>query len=153
MNCLRFCVASVLLVTACAAHAEVKVTSAWIRPTVPGQSVAGAYLNIESSTAASLVGAQSPAAKSVEVHEMSMVDNVMKMRGVKRLELPAGKTVELKPGGYHLMLIDITRPLTAGSEVPITLTVEEKGGKKVKTDIKARVGEPPAGAAHGMKTK
>lgn len=138
----------------CAAHtalAEVTVASAWVRPTVPGQTVAGAYLKITSTSQAYLVGGSSPVAKTVEVHEMSMTDNVMKMRPVKRLELPAGKTVELKPGSYHLMMIDVVHPLKTGDKVPLTLTVEE-GGKKRAVEVTASVGELTAtGAAHGGK--
>lgn len=121
------------------------MTSAWARPTAPGQSVAGAYFKITSTVPAYLVSASSPAAKSVEVHEMSMVDNVMKMRQVAKLELPAGKPVELKPGGYHLMLIDVARPLGKGASVPIKLTVEDKDGKRHTVEVKATVGEGTPG--------
>lgn len=130
------------------ASAEVTVSSAWVRATVPGQSVAGGYFRITSTVPAQLVAASSPAAKAVEVHEMSMVDNVMKMRQVEKLELPAGKTVELKPGGYHLMLIDVAKPLAKGASVPLKLTVEDKGGKRHTVDVKAAVGDS-APAAHG----
>jgi periplasmic copper chaperone A len=132
------------------ALADVTVSSAWVRPTAPGQSVAGAYLKITSTVPASLIAVSSTAAKSVEVHEMSMADNVMKMRQVAKLELPAGKTVELKPGGYHLMLIDVAKPLAKGASVPLKLTIEDKGGKRHTVDVKAAVGDGAA-AAHGAR--
>jgi periplasmic copper chaperone A len=124
------------------AHAaEINVSSAWVRPTVPGQNIAGGYLKITSAETAYLVGGTSPMAKAVELHQMSLENNVMKMRPVARLELPAGMPVELKPGSYHLMLIDIARPLVAGDRVPLKLTVEDKGGKRHTVDVIAAVGQ------------
>jgi copper(I)-binding protein len=116
-----------------------------VRATAPGQKVAGAYLKITSATKAYLVGGSSPAAKTVELHEMRMDNNVMKMRPVARLELPAGKPVELKPGSYHLMLINVARPLVAGASVPIALNVEDQHGKQQIVEVKAQVGELVAG--------
>jgi copper(I)-binding protein len=130
------------------AHAaEVSVSAAWVRPTVPGQNIAGGYLKITSAATAYLVGGSSPLAKTVELHQMSLENNVMKMRPLARLELPAGRPVELKPGSYHLMLIDVTRPLVAGDRVPLKLTVEDKDGKRHTVDVTADVGQPAAGGA------
>ena len=81
----------------------------------------------------------SPLAGVVEIHEMAMDGNVMKMRAVAVLELPAGKTVELKPGGYHVMLMDLKQPLKAGETVPLTLVVEGAGGKRETVEISAPV--------------
>jgi copper(I)-binding protein len=139
---------ALLMCCAAVCDAQVTVDGAWVRATAPGQKIAGAYLKITSVTAAFLVGASSPAAKTVELHEMSMDNNVMKMRPVARLELPAGKTVELKPGSYHLMLIDVARPLVAGASVPITLKVEDQHGKRQAVGLKAQVGELVAGDHH-----
>ena len=97
-----------------ASLAQVEVQSPWARATVPGQKTAGAYLQLKSAQGANLIGAESPVAAIVEVHEMRMEGNVMRMRAVPRLELPAGKLVELKPGGYHIMLIDLRQPLKNG---------------------------------------
>ena len=110
---------AVALACATPALAQVTVTAAWVRATVPGQNIAGAYLKITSASTAWLVGGSSPAAKAVELHQMSLENNVMKMRPLARLELPAGTPVELRPGGYHLMLIDIAHPLAKGERVPL----------------------------------
>ncbi len=122
----------VLLAAAAAAHGQVEVRAAWVRGTVDGQTTAGAYMQLTSDRRASLLGAESPAARSAEIHEMKMDGNVMRMRAVPRLELPPGKTVELKPGGYHMMLVDLKRPLKKGDLVPIRLKVE-LSDKTIKT--------------------
>ena len=114
----------VLLAAAAAAHGQVEVRAAWVRGTVLGQTTAGAYMELTSARRASLLGAESPAAGSAQIHEMKMEGNVMRMRAVPRLELPPGKTVELKPGGHHMMLVDLKRPLKKGDRVPIRLKVE-----------------------------
>jgi periplasmic copper chaperone A len=121
------------------ARAEVTVTEAWVRGTVPAQKATGAFMKLKSSENARLVGAASPAASIVEGHEMAMKDNVMTMRAVDVLELPAGKTVELKPGGYHVMLMALEKPLAEGDSVPITLTFEDVAGKRQAVEIKAPV--------------
>jgi hypothetical protein len=129
------------------AMAEVTVTDAWVRGTVPAQKATGAFMKLKSSEEAKLVAAASPAAKIVEVHEMSMKDNVMQMRAVEAIALPAGKTVELKPGGYHVMFIDLVKPLEKGATVPITLTLVGKDGRKFTQDVKAEV-RAPSGEPH-----
>ncbi len=132
--------AAVLAATfAAAAGAQVTVTDAWVRGTVPGQMATGAFMQLKSPTDTTLVGAASPVAKVVEVHEMKMDNGVMKMSAVPKLPLPAGKTVELKPGSYHVMLMDLGRPLKEGESVPVTLTFEDKAGKKQSVDVKATV--------------
>jgi|SRR5579864_1077537 len=134
------------------AHAQVTVSKPWVRATVPGQKVAAAYMEIYSSENATLVGAASPAAKTAEVHEMSMDGGVMKMREVGRLALPAGKTVELMPGGYHVMLTDIAKQLKAGDSVPITLMVETADKRRSTIEVKAEVRDAakPAGSGAPM---
>jgi copper(I)-binding protein len=121
------------------ASAEVTVTEAWVRGTVAGQTATGAFMKLKSSKDVTLVNAASPAARIVEVHQMVMGGNVMAMRSVDDVALPAGKTVELKPGGYHVMLIDLPRTLAKGDKVPITLTFVDKDGKRSKLEIKAEV--------------
>src|SRR4051812_16720057 len=125
--------------------AQITVEGAWVRPMVPGQTVGGAYFKIKSAATAYLVGASSPVAKAVELHQMSLENNIMKMRPLARLELPAGKPVELKPGSYHLMLIDVARPLVAGDHVPLKLTVEDTSGQRQTVDVMAEVGQQAAG--------
>jgi copper(I)-binding protein len=131
------------------AWAEVTVTEAWVRGTVATQKATGAFMKLKSSEDAKLVGATSPAATIVEVHEMALKDNIMTMRAVDEIALPAGKTVELKPGGYHVMLIDLVKPLAAGDKVPVTLTVVGKDGKKATLEVKAEV--RPMGSAPARK--
>lgn len=123
------------------AHAQVNVTRAWVRATAPGQSVGAAYMEIKSADQAALVSATSPVAKMTEVHETRMENGVTKMRAVERLALPAGKTVELKPGGYHIMLMGLAKPLRPGDTVPITLTLETPDGKHRNVTVRAQVSE------------
>ena len=144
------CAIALAWTTLCAA--QVTVGAAWVRATVPGQTIAGAYLKITSASTAYLVGGSSPAAKAVELHEMSLENNVMKMRPLARLELPAGRPIELKPGSYHLMLVDVAHPLVKGESVPLKLTIEDKGGRRHTVDVKAEVGElVAAGGRHGSR--
>lgn len=121
------------------ARAEVTATDAWVRGTVASQMATGAYMKLRSTEDAKVVAAASPAAAVVEIHEMAMKDNVMTMRAVPALALPAGKTVEMKPNGYHVMLMDLAKPLKAGERVPIELTVESKGGRRAKVLVQAEV--------------
>lgn len=128
------------------AHAQVAVGEPWIRATVAGQKVAGGYMQLKSPRDVSLVSVNSPAAATVEVHEMAMDGNVMKMRALQKLDLPAGKTVELKPGGFHIMFIDIKEPMKPGAKVPLTLTFEDRDNKRETVEVSAEV-RPLSGAA------
>jgi hypothetical protein len=131
------------------AQAAVTVSEPWVRGTVTGQKATGAYMALKAASEAKLVSAASPVAKIVEIHEMAMTDGVMRMRAIDALALPAGKAVELKPGGYHVMLIDLVKPLSPGEQVPITLTVLDADGKKSTIDVKAVVRELASqGSAH-----
>lgn len=127
------------LAAASPARAQVTVSDAWARAVVPGQLATGAFMRVTAATDATLVGAASPAAKIVEIHEMKMEGGVMKMNAIDRLPLPAGKAVDLKPGGYHVMLMDLTRPLKEGDTVPLTLTVVDPAGRTQKVDVRASV--------------
>jgi copper(I)-binding protein len=127
------------LLALAAAAAETTVTEPWVRGTVAAQKSTGAYMKLKSSEDAKLVAVSSPDAKSVEIHEMAMKGSVMEMREVGALALPAGKTVELKPGGYHLMLMDLAKPLAKGQTVMFTLTLEDKAGKRTKFEFSAEV--------------
>ena len=121
------------------AHAQVKVEDPWVRATVAGQGVTGAFMQITSKEAAKLVGASSPAAGYVEIHEMTMSGNTMKMRAVPSVDLPSGKAVVLGPGGYHVMLFDLKAPLAAGNQVPLKLVFEGKDRKRTEVEVKAFV--------------
>lgn len=122
-----------------AAQAQVSVNDAWVRATVPTQKATGAFMRLQAAQDSKLVSATSSAARSVEVHEMSMQNDVMKMRQVPFVALPAGKAVELKPGGYHLMLLDLNKQVKDGDTVPLTLVFEGKGGRRQSVDIQAPV--------------
>jgi hypothetical protein len=127
----------------------VTVAEPWIRGTVHGQMATGAFMRITSQQPAKLLEAASPVAGVVEIHEMAMEGNVMRMRAVPALELPAGRAVELKPGGYHVMLMDLKRTLKEGESVPVTLLVE-RGDKRERIDLAVPVRAP---AARGDKPK
>jgi len=135
MNKSAFLLAATLL--ASAAHAQVTVDKPWVRTTVAQQTVTGAFMTITSAQGGKLVSASSPIAASVEVHEMKMVGDVMKMRPVDALALPAGKPVELKAGAYHMMLMGLKAPVKFGDVVPITLVIEDASGKRQTVDVKA----------------
>jgi copper(I)-binding protein len=111
------------------AHAaeSVKVADAWVRAPVAGQKTAAAYVELTSAGDAALVAAGSPAAARVEMHSMTMDGGVMRMRAAPKIDLPAGRTVKLAPGGLHLMLIDVKEPLKAGDKVPLVLSIQPAG--------------------------
>src|SRR5690606_6401090 len=139
------------------AHAEVAVTDAWARATVPHQKAGGAFMTLTASTDTRLVAASSPAAAVAEIHEMKMEGNVMRMNEIEALELPAGQAVELRPGGYHLMLMQLAKPLEAGSTIPLSLTFEDADGKRSTMDLEVAVkplthgqgGHGPGQGGHG----
>ncbi|WP_291915034.1 copper chaperone PCu(A)C [Limnohabitans sp.] len=128
------------------AQAQVTVKDAWVRATVAQQKATGAFMQLQSAQDAKLISAQSPVAGVVEVHEMAMDGGVMKMRAVPSLPLPAGKAVDLKPGGYHVMLMDLKGQVKDGDTVPVTLVVEGQDGKRLTLELKvpARKAAAPA---------
>jgi copper(I)-binding protein len=128
-----------LIFAALPVMAQVTVKDPWVRATVSQQKATGAFMQITSAQDAQLVSASSPVAGVVEVHEMTMEKDVMKMRAVKALDLPAGKSVELKPGGYHVMLMDLKQQMKEGDTVPVTLVVEGKDKKRTTIEVKAAV--------------
>jgi periplasmic copper chaperone A len=129
---------------------DVKVEGAWIRTAVEGQSGTGGFMTLTSPAAMKLIGVTSPVSKIGEVHEMKMEGQVMKMAEVKGgLELPAGKAVELKPGGFHIMLLDLKQSLKVGSEVPVTLTFTNAKGEQSKVEVKMPVAARAPGSAPG----
>jgi copper(I)-binding protein len=134
------------LFSAGVAAADLEVANPWVRGTVSAQKATGAFMQLSSKGGVSLVGVGSPAANIVEIHEMVMDNNVMKMRALPRLEVEAGKVLELKPGSYHVMLIDLKKPLSKGEIVPITLQVEGKDRKVEAVEVKAEVRELTARA-------
>jgi periplasmic copper chaperone A len=146
LQILRLCALALLSLTIGPGRAaDIDVTGAWAKATLPGQKVAGVYMEIRSDRTARLVGVESPAAGSAEVHEMRNQDGVMRMRHVEALDLPAGKVVKLAPGGNHVMLFEIRQPLKPGDKVKLTLKVE-RGGKREDVQVEAVV-KPPSAAA------
>lgn len=138
---------------AAAAHSytagALKIAHPWSRATVPGQVAGGGFMKIENTGSAAdrLVGASTPAADHVELHTMTMDGNVMKMREIPAIELPAGKTVVLEPGQLHMMLMGLKAPLKADSTVPLTLKFEKAGEVKVELKVEA-MGAGPAASGH-----
>jgi copper(I)-binding protein len=127
------------LLAASAAHAQTTVKDAWVRGTVAQQKATGMFAQITSASGGKLLSAASPVAGVVEIHEMKMEGDVMKMKAVAGLDLPAGKTVELKPGGYHVMLMELKKELKAGDTVPVTLVVEGADKQRESIEVKATV--------------
>lgn len=139
-------VAALACGTLCAQTVEIK--DAWVRTSVPGQKATGAFMKITSKDGAKLIGVSSPAAGVAEVHEMKMEGDVMKMRAIPGgLDIAAGKTVELKPGGYHVMLMDLKAALLKDSLVPLTLVFKDAKGVESKVELKAPVGTSAPGGS------
>ena len=126
----------------------VKVETAWARPTVAGQAAGGGFLKITGgATADRLLGGSAGISKAVELHSMQMDGDVMRMREVPGIAVPAGQVVALKPGGLHLMFTGLKQPLKAGESFPLTLRFEKAGEVKVSVKISA---QPPTGATAGQ---
>lgn len=125
------------LVLATASHAQVTVDDPWVRGTVAEQKSTGAFMYLTAKTNSKLVQASSTAADHVEIHKMVMENDVMKMRQIPELALPANQRTALEPGGHHIMLIGLKKKISAGDEVPLTLTVEETDGTRQQIEVKA----------------
>ena len=134
------------------AAAQVQVKDPWVRATVPQQKATGAFMQLNSTQNTRLVEARSPVAGVVELHEMVMEKDVAKMRAVPGINVQAGKGVELKPSGYHVMLMDLKRQLKEGESVPITLVFEGSDKKRETVELQATVRPltTPAGMGHKM---
>ena len=138
-----------------AAHAQVTVKDAWVRATVAQQKATGAFMQIHSSEAVRLVQVQSPIAGVAEVHEMALEGDVMKMRALPALPLSAGQPMTLRPGGHHIMLLDLHQQVKPGDTVPLTLTFEAAGGQRhslqVQATARALGASAPAGHGHAQR--
>ncbi|HET6720809.1 MAG TPA: copper chaperone PCu(A)C [Rhodocyclaceae bacterium] len=142
----RVALAALIAVCANAASAA-GIESPWARPTAPGAKVGGAFMTLVGSGQADrVVGASSPAAAAVELHTHIMENGVAKMRAVPAIDVPAGGRIELKPGGLHLMLINLKAPLKAGETIALKLRFEQAGEIEVKVPISA---QPPKVSGHG----
>ena len=136
---------------------DIHLSGHWTRAMLPGQKVGGGFVTIANTGGQDdrLVSVSTPAAKRAEIHEMAVVDDIMKMRPLADgLTVPAGATVELKPGGYHLMFMAVAEPFKEGGMIPVVLTFEKAG------DVELILPVMPAGTKamdhgkmdHGAKT-
>lgn len=147
----HFVIAALLALTGQAwAQATVTIEEAWVRGTVAQQKASGAFMRLTASQPARLIGASSPMAGVTEIHEMAMENDVMRMRRVAGVALAAGQTTELKPGGYHVMLMDLKQALQPGQNVPITLVFEDANQLRFTQQIEAPVRALGAGHEHGQ---
>jgi len=121
------------------AAAAVTATDAWVRGTVPAQTATGAFVTFTSTEDARVVSVTTPAARVAQIHESRVEAGHATMREVDALALPAGRAVQMRPGGYHVMLEQLTRPLAEGDRVPLTFTIEDKGGKRSRLEVDAAV--------------
>jgi len=138
----RIAMTAVLSAAALCAQAQtapVMASGAWARPSVQGQTTSAAYMTLTAKEPLSLVGASTPVAGVTEVHEMKMAGNVMQMQAVDAIKLEPGKPVELKPGGYHIMLMQLKTQLKPQTSVPVTLTFRNAAGAKSELQVSVPV--------------
>jgi periplasmic copper chaperone A len=137
---------------AIAQSGDVRITNAWARATPGGAQTAAAYVTLVSSAGDRLTGASTPAAQKAELHTMTMDGGVMKMRQVDSIDVPAGQTVTLKPGGYHIMLVGLTEPLKEGQTFLLTLTFAKAGTQDVVVTVQkvGAMGPGNSTSMHGM---
>jgi len=140
--------AGILVLSLSAVSAQtVEVSNAWVRTAVTGQSGTGAFMSLLAKDSVKLVAVSSPVSGLAEVHEMKMEGDVMRMRAVPVLDLPAGQAVHLKPGGYHIMLMQLKQALPKGSTAPLTLTFRDSKGQESRVELKLPVAATAPGAA------
>ena len=119
------------------AYAQVTIDRAWVRATGPNQAATGAFMRMTTDKDVQLINVRSPVAGFVEVHEMTMDNGIMKMRAVGNLQIKAGQFVELKPGGYHLMMLELKQQLKQSETVPLTLEFKAAEASISKVEVKA----------------
>jgi copper(I)-binding protein len=153
---IRSLIALTLFAAAGALQAQtVDVRDAWARATVPGQKASGAFMTLIATQNTRLVGVSSPVAGVAELHEMTMEGDVMKMRAITGLDLPAGRAVELRPGGYHLMLMNLKTALRPDQRIPVTLQFKNAQGQDSRLELQVPVramgaASAPAGPSGGQ---
>lgn len=133
--------------------AHVQANNAWARASVQGQQATGAFVQLTAKEPLRLVGVETTAAAAAEIHEMKMEGDVMRMRAVESLDLPKGQTVELKPGGYHLMFQQLKAPLQEGSQVPVTLVFTDAKGETSRLHLQVPVMRMAPAASHPGPTR
>lgn len=131
-------------------NAVVQVRDAWVRETIPGQSNGAAYMRIRSKESLELIEVKSTASKTVELHQMSMKDDVMRMREAHAVAVSPDKEVELGPNGTHVMLVDLERPLKAGDAVTLNLIFRRANGGKLIVPVRAVVKSLTQEPGHGQ---
>jgi len=124
-----------ILISACSKQDSIEIKNQWVRASNDGQDVSAAYMTIVSNEDTSLITIDSDVTDVIEIHSMSMENGVMKMRMLDTLDLIADKPTELSPGGFHLMLFDLKKPLTAGKEAHFTLHFKNKAGQEKTISI------------------
>lgn len=139
----RIAAALLILGAASAVHAQVRVEGAWARATVPSQSATGAFMRLTAEKDVVLIGVSSPVARVVEVHEMSMDKDIMRMRAVDQLPLKAGQTNELKSGGLHIMMMGLKKQIKVGEVVPLTLSFKAADGRVSTVEANAMASFAP----------
>lgn len=144
MKRIALLLSSLLLLAA--APSKLQVTDVWVRESNPARNITSGFFTLSNPTgnAITVIAVESPAAKIVEMHEMKTIDGMMSMRRTEKIVVPPRGAVKLEPGGMHLMLIDLVRPVKAGEEIPFTLTID--GGTKLT--VKGAVKNPDAAAGH-----
>lgn len=128
-----------ILIPACSKQDSIEIKNQWVRASNDGQDVSAAYMTIVSNEDTSLIAIYSDVADVIEIHSMSMENGVMKMRMLDTLDLTAGKPTELSPGGFHLMLFDLKKPLTAGKEAHFTLHFKNKAGQEKTISVTSAI--------------
>ena len=136
--------------TASAQNGDIEISSAWARATPGGAETAATYMTITAPSGDRLTGLSTPAAQKADLHSMTMDGSVMKMRPVEALDLPAGQPVTLKPGGYHIMLTGLAKPLEAGQSFPLTLDFAKAGTRQVTVTVEKIGSMGPTGGGNGM---
>ena len=148
-HCFARLVGTLALFAACGSSAQsVEVKDAWVRGTVPAQKATGAFMEITGKNSSRLVSADSPVAGVVEIHNMTMTNGVMKMFQVDGIDVPAGKTVKLAPGGYHVMFMGLKQQMKPGDRVPLKLTFELADKKRETLDLSVEVRDIKGGKSH-----
>ena len=139
-RCLLLVTLQASLLSVAQAAEVLTVNNPWVRATVPAQQVTGAFMTLTAAVDLRLVAVSSPQAGMIEIHQMTMENNVMQMRALPNgLMLPKDKAIELKPGGYHLMVMDLKQPMRQGAWLPLSLTVETKDKKRSTVMVSAEV--------------
>ena len=128
---------------------SVEIQRAWIRGTVPAQKSTGAFMDITARSSIRLVAAESPVAGMVQIHSMKMENGVMKMFEVDGVDVPAGKTVKLAPGSYHVMMMGLKQQMKPGDKVPLKLVFEHPDKKREAVELMVEVRDLKSGMHHG----